>query len=166
MGYMVTRFALFAALVVIGTLNRETTGVLLWFSFVAMYPQKWRWWLLYGGLIAGIQIGLHLVVPANSSPYTPELVWHLNTATWNADAVPVYWELLFPALLFLFWKPRRQLRIPVLVVLIPYLILYFTMGIWQETRLLMPAFLMGIPVLRINAIPEQIAEADTPPTAR
>jgi len=143
---MAWRFIVFAALVVIGTLNRETTLGLLWLSFAVAYPHRWRWLLLYAGLGGGVLLGIRLGITAVPSHYTIPYVWYLNTQTWNAQAVPLYWGLLICPALFLYWGAKKRLLVRSSIVLIPYLALYFLFGVWQEVRLLMPVYIMGMAV--------------------
>lgn len=142
------RFIAFAALVVVGTLNREMTGLLLCLSFVAMYPYHYRWIALYGALWAFIVGMLRLLVEAIPSPFTVAYVWHLNTQTWMREATPAHIGLLIPLGVAMYAQSHRATLKPAMIVLTPYLTLYLLYAVWQETRLLMPVFIMGIPFMR------------------
>lgn len=148
MGYMAYRVVIFTALVIIGTFNREMTGVLLWLSLFAAYPRRWQWWLPTGLLLAFILIGLRLMIHAEPASATAQWVLNANTQTWRADDAILYQGLLVPLWILLYRRMRGVLAVMVACVLIPYLLLFAVWGIWQEVRLLMPVFILGIPFAR------------------
>lgn len=144
---MVMRLA-FAALLVISTLNREMTGVLLWLAFAVMYPREWRWWLLYGVLLVSVFAGLRLFVPITADPFTIRTVLQANLTDWRLQGAMQYQGLLLPLWVLLYYRAQGDMRWRAAAILIPYLVLVAVFGYWQEVRLLMPLFILGIPFLR------------------
>lgn len=124
------------------------TAILIWLSFVAAYPRAWRWWFLYGALILAILAGLHLWIDVPSSGYTIPVVWDKNTNSWQTTGAILYISLLFPLFALLYQNLIPRVVRMVAIVLIPYLILYALFAVWQETRLLMPVIIFGIPFAR------------------
>lgn len=142
------RFAAIAALVIIGALNRETTALLIALTFLAAYPAKWRWWLFYGLLLAGILIGLRMLIPVAPTIYNAGYVWSLNTQTWRTGGALLYLPLMGLLLTVCYaHNPNRQLMLRVIIALTPYLLLVAVFGVWQEARLLMPVLILSVPFM-------------------
>lgn len=141
-------FAAYAALVIVGTLNRETTGILLWLSFFAAYPRAWQRWLLLGLILACVLLGLRWYIDAEPTIFTPQWVFAANLETWRLQGAILYQGLLLPLWILLYHRMRGKTGLMVACVLIPYLLLFATFGVWQEVRLMMPVLILGIPFAR------------------
>ncbi len=140
---------LFAALIVIGTLNRETAAILVvWFWFVVALPsQDWRQWARaasYGCLWLVLFVGLRVFIPPSSwELYTREHLW-----SWNMRQLPLtlaVWAA-FSFWPYFMWKGRRQA--PALFQQTRwgaylYLAMFLIFGYWSEIRVVAPV----IPVL-------------------
>lgn len=138
---------LFALLIILAGLNREMSGILLWLSFIAVYPRKWQWWLCFGVLLCIVFFGLRVIVPTESSPYNLGYQWNALRPAWRLQGAILYNTLLAPLWVFLYSRKREGARRLALIVLIPYFILFAIFAVWQETRLLMPLFILGVPLM-------------------
>ena len=144
----------FAALVVVGTLNRET-ALLLPLAYAALHLPEWKrprvlvqafsffalWAVVFGGvrLVIGPvpdQIAVADVWKANTS--SP---WHMTNALINLGVTVPVWILAA-----LDWKtaPARLKRLA--LVGLPYLGLLMAFALWNETRLLLPLFALWMPL--------------------
>lgn len=143
-------YAAFGALVIVGTANREMTGVLLVLSWFALQPRRWRSGLMFAALAGLTYATIQYSVGAVESPYTIALVWQENTTPRFLTAAVVYNLLLLPlwAAGVACWsrtsKPLKRLSVIVLGVYMP---LWAALAIWQETRLLMPIVILSIPIM-------------------
>ena len=143
----------FAGLIVVGTLNRET-ALLLPLAYAALRLPDWKrarvlvqvaayfalWAAVYGGLRLLIgpvpdQIAVADVWKANTS--SP---WHMTNALINLGVTVPVWILAA-----LGWKaaPVRLKRLA--LVGVPYLALLTVFALWNETRLLLPLFTLWMP---------------------
>ena len=149
MEFMAYRAALLAAMVAFATLHREVTGLLIVLSAIAAYRKQWIYWLpsllTWGFLI----IGFRLIYPVENV-FSVAHVLEINTTQWRVRNAALYIGLLLP-MLILFWQRFRDVpkttRYNVLIVLIPYMGLWLLFASYQEVRLLMPLFILGIPIL-------------------
>jgi len=146
---MALRLALFAALITIGTLTREMTGIILWLSLLAILPKR-GWLVGFGVLLVGIFAGLRLLVNAPASQFTIGYVLSLNLEAWRLRNLLVYGGMLTLACLWMYANPIQYQahRRMVIIILVPYVGLTLLFGVWQEVRLWMPIFLLGIPLLK------------------
>lgn len=142
------RFAGFAIILAIACITRELTALLLWWTFIVTHRQAWRWGLLYTVIVIGILFVLRLVIPAAPSVYTIAYTWQLNTAAWRLQGAILYQGLLLPVWILLFQKLHGEVSRQLKLIILPYLVLIALLGVWQEVRLLMPVFILGIPFSR------------------
>lgn len=152
---MAARLACIAALAALGALNREVTGLLIGLSLFAAYPRQWRYWLPIGAIIASIFIGLRVLIPAPPSMFSPAHVWQLNRTPWRwygaIRAVGLIGPL-FGLIGIALWQAPQRIQWRIAIVLIPYLLLVLVFGVWQETRLLMPVLILGLPLIRKDTL--------------
>lgn len=146
-----THTLLYACLVICGTLNREMTGVLLLLAWFAWYPQRWRQTLGYGAVFVSVMIILR--VSLGGTQVLNESAWSGNLTDWRLTGAILYNGILAPLWLalainyrVLSWQSGRL----IVGVVAPYLVLFLTMAIWQEVRLLMPLLIVGVPLLQHN----------------
>lgn len=147
---MVRRVVAVTALAAIGIMNRETTGMLIGLSIFAVYPRQWRFWLPVFLILVSIFLSLRVLIDA---PYCCSIaqVWEWNSAAWRISGAQQFIGLLSPflALCVYGWiKSEAAVRFSIVVVLLPYILLVVLFGVWQEVRLLMPVFIMSVPVVR------------------
>lgn len=146
---MAPRVAVLAALVALATLTRETAGLLIALSVLAAYPRRIRLWLPLLGLVAGLMIALRLAIMTTPC-CTPAHVWASNTTPWRLAGAARHLGLLLPLLVLCargLYRSSPPLQRRIASVLLPYLALIGLFGVWQETRLLMPVFILSIPAL-------------------
>lgn len=133
----------FAALVILGALNRETTALVLVAAYGAWLLPRWReravfaWGVLYAGLTAAIYVALRRALGDAPPMYPLDELWTFNTTgMWAAEAI------VRNALISPIWilgaagfryapPPLRRLALVLLVYLPPMAIF----GVWAETRL-------------------------------
>lgn len=151
----------FAALIALATLNRET-GVLLVLAYGAVHLSRWRErpfqikLLLYGALWAGIYLGLRLW--RGAAPDMVSLQGGLNANlgdAWVSSEALINNAVLIPVWLAA-WQgfrhaPRDLRRIA--LVGVPYLLLLIPFALWNETRLLLPLFALWLPLALIGFAP-------------
>ena len=94
-----------------------------------------------------VLFGLRLIVNAEPSPYSIAYTWQLNTTDWRLRGAMVYIGLLIPLFVALYINMQRAWGYRCAFILLPYLALYALFGVWQETRLLMPLLIFGVPFL-------------------
>ena len=141
------RLIVYAVLIILGGLNREMTSILLWLSFFAGYPRRWQWWCFYGLILCIVFFGLRFIVPTESSPYNAGYQWNALRPAWRLHGTILYNSLLLPLWVFLYSHVQGSAKRLALIVLIPYFILFAVFAVWQETRLLMPLFILGVPFM-------------------
>lgn len=148
MGFDAWRFAAFAALLTLAALTRELTAIILWLTFMVLFPLQWRWSVLYAGILFAVLFGLRLLIPADASIYTIGYTWELNTTAWRLRGAILYQGLLLPLWILLFHTASGKSAQRYGFILCVYLCLITALGVWQEVRLLMPVFILGIPISR------------------
>jgi hypothetical protein len=141
---------IFVALVIAATLTREITGLVMLLSLWALAPLQRHWLLISGLCFAIVIIGLRLWLPNTNNPYTLSYVWSLNMAQWRMDNLKTLGGLLALVGLWFYQNPiTHPLHRRLLIwVMLPYLLITFFFGVWQEVRLWMIIFLLGIPCLQ------------------
>jgi hypothetical protein len=140
----------YGALVVIATINRELTGLLLVAAWLALNPKRWRLAAVYAVLFGDTYFSIQSAVGDATNTYTLAQVWLLNTTGTPAQAGMIYNALLSPLWVMggLAWRRiPGQLRRLTIMMLAVYLPLWATQGIWQETRLLMIPLILLLPVV-------------------
>lgn len=144
---------LFAALVVIGALNRET-GVILPIAYVGLRwrdTRRLRLFLCAGGYIlvwAAVFVGVRAVIGHVPDQITVADVfkantsspWHMTNAAINLGVTVPVWAL---AALGVRGADARLRRIA--LAGLPYAALFAVFGLWNETRLLLPLFALWMP---------------------
>lgn len=143
-------YVAYGALVIVGTANREMTGLLLVLSWFALQPRRWRSALMYAALAGLTYATIQYSVGAVESPYTLALVWQENTTPRFLTAAIIYNLLLLPlwAAGVACWRKTSQpLKRLILIVLAVYMPLWAALAIWQETRLLMPLVILFVPLV-------------------
>lgn len=136
-----------AALVVVGTVNREMTGLLLVLAIFADNPRhitRWGSALMIWGVIV---IGLRVLILA-PNPYSVLYVWELNTTAWRWQGAVQYIGLLLPIIALIYyrvWTMPRRVLLMIASVLVPYMALWVLFATYQEVRLLMPLLILGVP---------------------
>lgn len=119
-------------------------------SLWAIVPLQ-RHWLFIGTLcFAIVIIGLRLWIPNAHNPYTLAYVWSLNMAQWRMDNLKTLGGILLIVGIWFYLNPITDAlhRRLLLWVMLPYLVITFFLGVWQEVRLWMIIFLLGIPCLQ------------------
>lgn len=143
--------AAYGALVIVATVNREVTAILLVVSWLALQPSRWRYALVYAGLaLVTHELVKHAVGDWQQNNYTLQHVWYLNTHSPHLLSKAVGYNLLLAPLwlaLVSRWRAAdvRLKRLTVALVL-TYIPAFFLLGIWQETRLLMPMLVLALPI--------------------
>jgi len=148
MELMAYRALAFAALVAIATLNREMTGLLIVLSLIASKPRQIIEWLPSMMAWGFIIVGFRVIYPVENAYPIPH-VFSMNTTIWRYQNALFYMGLLFPILLLFYVRLRtvpKPLLIKIAIVLIPYFALWLLFASYQEVRLLMPLFILGIPI--------------------
>jgi hypothetical protein len=140
------RTALIAALVIIATLTREASGLLICLMVFADTPRYWQRWIICGICFIAVFGGLRLLIDAPETIFTPQYVWHLNTQTYRLTGAIVYQPLFWLLTIAVGLRVNRRL----MLVLVPYLGLVAVFGVWREVRLLMPLWLLALPLLPNN----------------
>lgn len=157
--YAVTEWALFAlglatvrrahvvfwiVLVIVGTLNREMTGVLL---VLLMWGER-RFWISPAIAWCVTMVALYTLIDApvwgNSN------VLSKNLEPWRWQGAILHLTLLAPMVTML--NARRlamssNVMFRIAVVAVPYIALFLALAIWQETRLLMPVIMLTLPAI-------------------
>ena len=147
---MVGRIVAITALAALGVLNRETTGMLIGLSVFAVYPRHWRYWMPVLLVTTFLFLGLRVLIDAPACCSIAQ-VWSWNTEPWRLTGAQQFIGLLSPVLALCVYgwvKSEWAIRRSVIIVLLPYLVLVALFGVWQEVRLLMPIFILSIPLLR------------------
>lgn len=130
------------AIVIVGTLNRET-GVFLVLLYVAV-TRDWRGGVVLGAAWLAIFAGLRLAIEPARDFYTIPLIWQANTQTdmalqaipGNVILAPVY---LAAAASWRYWGAHTRRAA---LVLPAYLAAVVVFGVWGETRLLLPVLVV------------------------
>lgn len=144
----------FAALVAVATLNRET-AVLLPLAYAALHIDEWRkprvvgQAALYFALWAAVFVSLRLALGPAPDQITVAQVFTANTTSpWHMSQAALNNALLLPLWLaaVLGWKsaPPRLKRLA--LVGVPYVGLLAVFALWNETRLLLPLFVLWMPL--------------------
>lgn len=143
----------FAALVVVGALNRET-AVMLPIAYVCL---RWRntrrlplflrgggYFLLWGAVFIGLRVALgsapDQITVADVFKANTSSPWHMTNAAINLGVTVPVWIL---AALGVRGSDARLRRLALTGV--PYLGLLVVFALWNETRLLLPLFLLWMP---------------------
>lgn len=143
----------YAALVVVGTLNREMTGVLLVLIWIAIYPRRWRAHLLMLAALIGTYVALRFVIGDAAVIMTVRQTWEYNTARGRLSSALLRLGLYVPLLVIVvrqFRSAPAVLRRLLLVVVPVYLLTFIVAASWEETRLLLPLVLLALPFCKIN----------------
>jgi hypothetical protein len=137
----------YSVLVIVGTLNREMTGVLLVLIFWALCGD-WKQTILYAGLAAFTYTLIRVGVGARPVELTLAQTFAANVYSWRT--VPALLkQLLFLPLWMIVFTNRKRTAEPLrrlVYVSIVYLIVFFAAAMWQETRLLLPVVVMLLPI--------------------
>jgi len=146
--------AVYSAIIVLATLNRET-AVLLPLAFMALHAPRGRssWYrrraALFLAMWGGVFVGLRLWLGAAPDTLTVAETWQMNTGGgWysivamlkNAFFVPVW--ILAAVHARLAPAPLQRLAL----VGLPYLALCLVFGLWHEVRLLLPLLVLWLPI--------------------
>jgi hypothetical protein len=144
----------FAGLVVIATLNRET-AVLLPLAYAALHLHDWRkprivgMAAVYFALWAAVFVGLRLALGPAPDQITVAQVFAANFGGgWNTSEAILNNAFLVPAwiLAAMGYKaaplPLKRLAL----VGVPYLGMLAVFALWNETRLLLPLFVLWLPL--------------------
>jgi len=148
---------LFAVLIVVATLNRET-ALLLPLAYVVTNLQRWRErdvlvrGAVFFGLWLVVFIGIRLVRGAAPEMVTIAGAWTANTAGWvGVDAIlnhvffiPI-WVAAFAGIRLApkFLKQTALVGLPYVALLIPF-------SLWNEVRLLLPLLVLWMPLALIT----------------
>lgn len=141
-------FALYTALIIIASLNRET-GIVLVLCYTAFFPAEWRKTGLLGALWLIVQIGLHVWLGAAPIQYSLEATLATNIKTLpnvllsNALLAPL-WILVIRG-----YRHANGLFRRFYAIALVYLVLVLFGGLWQEVRLLLILFPLMLPTIRI-----------------
>ena len=160
----------FAALVVVGTLNRET-ALLLPLAYIALHLSEWKqprvlvqafsFFALWAAVFVGVrliigpvpdQITVAQVFAANTS--SP---WHMSQAAVNHGVLVALWALVAVGVR---GADRRLQRLA--LIGLPYLGLLAVFALWNETRLLLPLFALWMP-LALRALEKLTASSPLDP---
>lgn len=146
----------FAFLIILGMLNRETTGVVLFLSWLVLYGKRYHWTMIYLMLTVGVYLFLRLTIHVPASFGLTEVLswnltpWRLKGAIgYNGVLVPLW----FAVLLFARSIPLKYKRL--LLISIPYAGLFLSFGVWQEIRLLLPLVLLLMPLIGQSMRPKR-----------
>lgn len=139
----------YAVLVAVGTLNRETTGLLL---LLLVVTHDWRKWSSVGfaaAAFAAVYFGLRLVLGDPGSGWTVSAVFQNNLTAGRLTISMVSYLALVPAALLTAngWRiagdaDKRRF----IMVGIPYAILALAYGHWDEIRLMLPVLMLTMPI--------------------
>lgn len=148
---MALRAALaYGALVIVATVNREITALLLVVSWLALWPRRWRWGLVFAGLALVTYALVRHAVGDHSNDYTPQHVWWLNTHNPGLLQRALGFNLLLVPLWLAaarqWGRVDSRLKRLTLVVVLVYLPPFVLLAVWQETRLLMPLVILALPI--------------------
>lgn len=144
----------FAALVVVGTLNRET-ALLLPLAYAALHLSEWKrprvlvQAFSFFALWAVVFVGVRLIIGPVPDQIAVADVWKANTSSpWHMTNALINLGVTVPVwiLAALDWKtaPARLKRLA--LVGVPYLGLLMAFALWNETRLLLPLFALWMPL--------------------
>lgn len=146
-------YAAYALLVIVGTANREVTGLLLVLAWLGLRPREWRWGFIFAALALATYATIDFGVGNQPNTYTLASVWRENTTPRYFTAAVIYNALLSPLWLAgaASWrKSAPALRRLALTVIPVYLALWFGLAVWQEARLLMPVLILMLPMVTSN----------------
>lgn len=126
------------------------TAVLLIASWLALKPSRWRVGLLYAAVALAVYASIRWWVgPVDKGAAIP-VALQTNLTAYHLNGAALYIGLLLPLIVagLLVWRgvPAELKRVGWAVLLI-YLPLWALMAVWQETRLLMPLAIVGLPLL-------------------
>jgi len=135
------------ALVIIGTLNRETNGFYI-VALYAMWTRNWRTTLLLLAVFGATYGAVRVAFPGVGWWQYGVTLWSAQVQPYQFPTVIVYHTLLLPLWIAFAFRVRHlggDLRR--IVWLLPInLMLFFAFAQWVEVRLLMPAvFLVALP---------------------
>jgi hypothetical protein len=137
---------LYGLLIAVGTLNRETTGLLLGLSWVALYPRRIRLHIVYAFIAVVVYLGVRYGVGYLPRSYSFETILAINLGD-TLPRVIILNSILAPLWLALLVRIRSMPDAPrrlALFVLPIYLLLFVRFTMWQEVRLLMPILIIGV----------------------
>lgn len=129
------------------------TAVLLVLSWFALRPAAWRSGLAYAGIAVAVLLIVRAAVGDAPNVYTLESVWQSNTRPRFLMSAAVYVGLLAPLMLAAVpgWRQSApELRRLAVIVLAVYLPGWAAFAAWQETRLLMPALILLLPIVTMR----------------
>jgi hypothetical protein len=144
----------FAALVALATINRET-AVLLPLAYAALHLDKWRQPKVvlqaagYLAVWAGVYGGLRVWLGPAPDQITVARIFAANLGGgWNTSQAVINNLIVLPVWIAaaMNWRsaPRQLQRIA--LVGVPYVLLLLVFALWNETRLLLPLFVFWLPL--------------------
>lgn len=153
---------LFALVIVVGTLNRETAVLLPLAYAVTQVDHRRRagygWRLaLFGATWAGVYAALRLSLGAAPDSVTVAETWTLNTGGgWHMVMAVLKHALFVP--LWIAYAVHVRTAPPflkrLLLVIIVYLALFAVFALWHEVRLLLPVLVLSLPVILQPTTPD------------
>ncbi len=157
-------------LILLGTLNRETTALIPAIYLLSNWGRRptaqlaWRtasfaaaWILVYGSLRLGY---------GHREYYCDLIMWPLNTATWGPTIHVVLFFGVMWVLAFLGAKGAPLLLRRSLWLLPPYVALHYVVAMVQEVRLLLPLAPVLIPLTWRALFPEEPPSSRSKPKKR
>lgn len=144
----------YSAFVVVGTLNREMTGLLLVLIWWAVYPSRWRAGLLMLAALAGTYAGLRMAIGDAVVIMTLRQTWEYNVDHSRLLSALFRLGLYVPLVVLAaqnFRAAPSVLRRLVLIVMPVYLLAFFVAAAWEETRLLLPLLVIALPLFANRA---------------
>lgn len=140
----------YAALVFVGTLNREMTGVLLVLAFWALRGRDWKRGLLFSAIFAVTYGGLRLVIGPRPVEYTFLQTLEANAASWQTIPAALKNLAFVPLWLVALARLRHadvRLRRLTLFIVPLYVLAFLLAALWQEVRLWLPVVIILLPVI-------------------
>jgi hypothetical protein len=145
-------YVAFGVLVVLGSLNRETTGFILVLSWVVLYAKQYKLTAVYVALGVGVFVLLRWYIAAPSTFGVMDVLswnmtgWRLNGAIgYNAVLLPLWLGIVLHGR----DMPTAYKRL--LLLAVPYVVLFVVFGVWQEIRLLIPVVLLVMPFFSMTS---------------
>lgn len=142
---------IYAILIPLATLNRESTGFILICSFLAVWGRQLPKWAIFYGLLGfAAFISLRYFIDATPSVYTISYVWSRNMQGWRLKEA-IYYGSIFAILIgivLLYGRKLPSLYTRFWVGILPYFLLVLVLGIWHEIRLFIPFVLLTLPILK------------------
>lgn len=150
----------YAALVAVGTLNRETTGLILLLLVIAHDWRKWTPIGLASAAFGAVYFGLRLALGDPGSSWTVSAVFGNNLTPGRLTISIVTYLALIPAALLTAsgWGSAGEAdRRRFIIVGIPYAVMALAFGHWDESRLLLPLLLITLPIALAGIMSKQSA---------